>query len=137
MKKSWSRLMVSVAAVAALGLPIAVLAEATEEQIDRFVNMYDFNKDGMVSRSELMSRSSDMIDKMAKDKNGMLNDKATRALLLELQKGDGVPSNYMISKADLMKKIGDMFDKLDAAKKGMLDRKQAEAFFNELMKSGN
>lgn len=136
MKKLLLNLMVGAATVAALGLPVAVLAEATEEQIDRYVKMYDFNKDGMVSRAEIMSRSAEMIDKMTKDKNGMVNEKQTMALLLELQKSDGAPSNFMVSKDALMKKIGAMFDKLDLAKRGMLDRKQTEAFFNELMKSG-
>lgn len=136
MKTSMLNLMASAAAIAMFALPIPALAEATEAQIDRFVSMYDFNKDGKLSRAEIMARSSDMLDKMNKDKNGMVDDKKAMAFLLELQKGDGAPNSYMVSKADMLKKIGDMFDKLDTDKKGTLDRKQAEALLNELMKSG-
>ena len=136
MKTSMLNLMASAAAIAMFALPIPALAEATEAQIDRFVSMYDFNKDGKISRAEIMARSSDMLDKMNKDKNGMVDEKKAMAFLLELQKGDGAPNNYMVSKADMLKKIGDMFDKLDTSKKGELDRKQAEALLNELMKSG-
>ena len=136
MKTSILNLIVSAAAVAMIAMPIPALAEATEAQIDRFVSMYDFNKDGKISRAEIMKRSSDMLDKMNKDKNGMVDDKKAMAFLLELQMGDGAPSGYMASKSEMLKKIGDMFDKLDTTKKGVLDKKQAEALLNELMKSG-
>lgn len=136
MKKSLMKLALSSVAVAMMGLSIPAFADVTQEDINRFVTMYDVNKDGMISRVEVTKRAAEMFDKMDTGKKGMLDDKKTMAFLLELQKSDGGSSGYMISKADMMKKIETAFDKMDAAKKGMLDKKQTEAFFRELMKSG-
>lgn len=107
------------------------------EDANRFVKMCDTDKDGMVSKAEVMKRAADMMKKMEADKNGMFDAKKTMALIFELQRGDETPSArpVMMSKADMMKKLETAFDKVDAKKAGMLDKKQAEAFLRELMKS--
>ncbi len=136
MKKSLLKLAVSSIAVAMMGMSIPAFADVTQEDLNRFVTMYDVNKDGMISRVEVMTKAADMFDKMDTGKKGMLDDKKAMAFLLELQKSDGGSNGYMISKKDMMKKIETAFDKLDAEKKGMLNKKQTEALLRELMKSG-
>ena len=125
---------VIVASVMAISLP--ALADSVEDA-NRFVKMCDTDKDGMVSKAEVMKRAADMMKKMEADKSGMVDAKKTIALILELQRGDVTPSArpVMMSKADMMKKLETAFDKVDAKKAGMLDKKQAEAFLRELMKS--
>ena len=120
-----------------MGLSMPSSADVTQEDVERFVTKYDINKDGMISRVEVMKRASEMFDKMDTGKKGMLEEKKAMAFLLELQKSDGAPNTYMTSKADMMKKIEMAFDKMDTAKKGMLNMKQAEAFLREVMKSGS
>ena len=123
-------------AASLMALSTATFADVNQADVERFVTRYDTNKDGMISRAEVMKRAAEMFDKMDTGKKGMLDDKKAMAFLLELQKTDGGTSGYMMSKADVMKKIETAFDKLDAAKKGMLDKTQAEALLRELMKSG-
>lgn len=135
MKKSMLKVVMCGVALSMLGLSIPAFADVTQEDINRFVKMYDSNKDGMVSKAELMKRASEMFDKMDTGKKGMMDDKKAMAFLLELQKSDGAVG-HMMSKADIMKKIEAAFDKLDAAKKGMIDAKQVANLLNELMKSG-
>lgn len=138
MKKSFLKILMGGIAVSMLGLAMPSFAQdVTQADVDRFVTRYGVNKDGMLSRAEVMKRAGEMFDKMDKDKKGMLDDKKAMAFLLELQKGDGAPSGYMMSKADMMKKIGTAFDKMDTDKKGMLNKKQSEALLRELMKSGS
>jgi len=135
MNKSVLNTLAGSVAVALMGLSIPAFADVTQEDINRFVTMYDVNKDGMLSRVEVMKRASDMFDKMDTARKGMLDDKKAMAFLLELQKTDGYTGGRMMSKADLLKKVEAMFDKVDTSKKGMLDKKQAEIFFRDLMKS--
>ena len=138
MKKSFLKILIGTIAVSILGLAMPSFADdMTQADFDRFVTRYGVNKDGMLSRVEVMKRAGDMFDKMDTGKKGMLDDKKAMAFLLELQKGDGEPNGYMISKADMLKKIGTAFDKQDAEKKGMLSKKQSEALLRELMKSGS
>ena len=136
MKKSLMKVALASVAFATISLSIPAFADVTQEDVNRFVTMYDVNKDGMISRVEVMKKAAEMFDKMDTGKKGMLDEKKAMAFLLELQKSDGGTSGYMISKADMMKKIEVMFDKMDTSKKGMLDKKQAEAFLRDLMKSG-
>ena len=136
MKKSLMKVALASVAFATISLSIPAFADVTQEDVNRFVTMYDVNKDGMISRVEVMKKAAEMFDKMDTGKKGMLDEKKAMAFLLELQKSDGGSSGYMISKADMMKKIEVMFDKMDTSKKGMLDKKQAEAFLRDLMKSG-
>lgn len=136
MKKSLLKVVMGSIAVSVMGLSMPSFADVTQADVERFVTKYDVNKDGMISRVEVMEMAAKMFDKMDTGKKGMLDEKKAMAFLLELQKSDGAPSGYMISKADMMKKIETAFDKLDAAKKGMINMKQTEALLRELMKSG-
>ncbi len=137
MKKTILNTLLGSLAVSMFALSMPSFADKwTQEDTERFIAKYDVNKDGMLSRVEVMKRAAEMFDKMDTGKKGMLDDKKAMAFLLELQKSDGAPSGYMISKADMMKKIETAFDKLDAAKKGMLEKKQADAFLRELMMGG-
>ncbi len=136
MKKSLLNVLMGSIAISMMGMSMPSFADFTQEDVERFVTKYDTNKDGMLSRVEVMKRAAEMFDKMDTGKKGMLDDKKAMAFLLELQKSDGGTSSYMVSKADMMKKIETAFDKLDAAKKGMLNKIQTEALLRELMKSG-
>lgn len=136
MKKIITRVAGSVLAISMFGLSIPAFADISQEDINRFVTMYDINKDGMLSRVEMMKRAAEMLDKMDAGKKGMMDDKKAMAFLLELQKTDSYVAGSMMPKAEIMKKIETAFDKMDAAKKGMLDKKQVEALLKELMKSG-
>ena len=136
MKKSLLNVLMGSIAISVMGMSMPSFADVTQEDVERFVTRYDTNKDGMISRVEVMKRAAEMFDKMDTGKKGMLDDKKAMAFLLELQKSDGGTSGYMVSKADTMKKIETAFDKLDAAKKGMLNKIQTEALLRELMKSG-
>ena len=136
MKKTILNALLGSLAVSMFALSMPSFADVTQEDVERFVTRYNVNKDGMISRVEVMKRAAEMFDKMDTGKKGMLDDKKAMAFLLELKKSDGAPSGYMISKADMMKKIETAFDKLDTAKKGMLDKKQTEYLLRELMKSG-
>ena len=136
MKESLPRAVFSFIAACMIGLSMNVFADVTQEDAERFVTRYDVNKDGMVSRVEVMKRAAEMFDKMDTGKKGMLESKRAMEFLLELQKSDGAPSNNMMSKAEMMKKIETAFDKMDADRKGMLNMKQVEALLRELMKSG-
>lgn len=137
MRKSLLKVVIGSLAVSMFGLSMPSFADVTQEDVERFVTKYDINKDGMISRVEVMKRAAEMFDKMDTGKKGMLEEKKAMAFLLELQKSDGAPNTYMTSKADMMKKIEMAFDKMDTAKKGMLNMKQAEAFLREVMKSGS
>ena len=137
MNKRTLRLMLgSLIATSLFVMAMPSFAEASEEDINRFVTSCDTNKDGMISKAEVMKHAAGMFDKMDTGKKGMLDDKQAMFFLLELQKTDGA-FGQMTSKADFMKKIEGMFDKMDTGKKSMLDRKQAAAFFNALMTSGS
>jgi hypothetical protein len=136
MKKSLLKVVMGSIAASLMGLSMPSFADVTQADVERFVTQCDTNKDGMVSRVEVLKRAAENFDKMDTSKKGMLDEKKAMAFLFELQKTDGGTSGYMVSKADMMKKIETAFDKLDAAKKGMLDMKQAEALLRELMKSG-
>jgi Ca2+-binding EF-hand superfamily protein len=135
MKKNFLNFALGSIAVSVFSLSAPVYADTSPEDANRFVKMYDSNKDGMVSKAELMKRAEEMLAKMPKDKAGMMDDKKAMAFLLELQKSDG-GLGRMMSKEDIMKKVGAAFDKMDTSKKGMLNAKQAEQFLIELMKSG-
>jgi Ca2+-binding EF-hand superfamily protein len=126
--------LASALAAAVFGVSVPALADSSPEDLARFVTVCDFNKDGMLSRVEVMERAKAGLEKMA-DAKGMVDSKKFTQFLLDLQKSDGGPNNYMMSKADMMKKIETAFTKADTAKKGMLDQKQLQVFLTELMKS--
>ncbi len=76
---------VAVIAAAVMVTSLPVFADSVEDA-NRFVKMCDTDKDGMVSKAEVMKRAADMMKKMAADKNGMFDAKKTMALILELQR---------------------------------------------------
>ena len=138
-KTKFSRVLMTLIATAFVGAIVTttspVFADSSQEDLQRFVKMFDTNKDGMVSKAEMMKRTEAMMAKMPADKDGMVDSKKALAFLMELQKSDG-GLGYMTSKTDLMKKMEMMFEKYDESKAGMLNKKQFEAFLSELMKSG-
>lgn len=115
-------------------VPFVAHADLLPGDIDRYVTKYDLNKDGKLTRAEIMKMAEEMINKMA-DKNGMIDSKAAMLFLLELQRSDG-GAPVMMSKQDVLKKIGAMLDKEDTSKSGVLNRAQFERFLRELMRSG-
>ena len=136
MNKQFLKVALSALTISLLGGALPARADIISvEDANRFVRNYDANKDGMVSKAELMKRADEMLRKMSTGKDGMMDDKKALAFLLELQKSDG-GSGYMMSRDDIMKKVDRMFDKADTSKKGMLNARQAEQFLIELMKSG-
>ena len=126
-------LVAALLGLAATATTSTAFADSLPGDINRYVTFYDVNKDGMITRVEMMKMAAEKIEKMA-DKNGMIDSKKAMAFLLELTKGDGNPKD-MMSTADVMKKIGAMFDKVDNSKKGMLNKAQFEIFLKDLMKS--
>lgn len=137
MKSSkFSRIVLASLAALMVAGAAPAFADSSQEDLLRFVKMFDTNKDGMVSKAEMMKRAEAMMAKMPADKDGMVDSKKALAFLMELQKSDG-GLGYMTSKNDFMKKMEMMFDKMDTSKAGMLNKKQLEAFLVELMKSGS
>lgn len=126
----------SIFAATAIGVSAPAFADVLPEDINRFVTMCDNNKDGMVSKAELMKRAEAAFTKADTAKKGMVDSKQFMQFLLDLQKSDGGSNAYMASKADMMKKVETAFASADTSKKGMLDRKQLQSFLAELMKSG-
>ncbi len=133
-KTKFSRVLMAVIATAMVGIAAPAFADSSQEDLQRFIKMCDENKDGMVSKTELMKRAEAMLAKMPADKAGMVDSKKAMAFIMELQKSDG-GLGYMTSKTDFMKKMEMAFDKYDESKAGMLNKKQFEAFINELSKS--
>ena len=63
-------LAVAAIACSALALPAAHARE--DSDADKFVKMCDMDKDGMVSKAEMMKHMETMFDKMDKNKDGKL-----------------------------------------------------------------
>ena len=81
-----------VLAAAALAAAFAVPAvHAAEESLDanQFVKMCDTDKDGMVSKAEVMKAVEKMFDKADTKKEGRLDRKQVEFFLRELMKGGG------------------------------------------------
>lgn len=126
-------------AIAAIAFSFTVsapsaFADSLPGDLSRYVTMFDINKDGMISRVEVMKMAIEKFEKMS-DKQGMIDSKRAAQFLLELQKSDGATPAPMF-KDDMLMMVGKMFDKVDTGKKGMLDKKQFEQFLKDLMKSG-
>ena len=70
---------------------IAPAVHAAEETMDagRFVTMCDTDKDGMVSKAEVMKAVEKMFDKADSKKEGRLDRKQVEFFLRELMKGGG------------------------------------------------
>ncbi len=57
--------------------------------VHKFVKMCDTDKDGMVSKAEVMKMVDKMFDKHDTKKMGKLDKKQAEAFLMELMKGGG------------------------------------------------
>jgi Ca2+-binding EF-hand superfamily protein len=132
--KNLTRNILAAATLALVVAAPAAFADGLPGDTSRYVTMFDINKDGMISRVEVMKMAIEKFEKMA-DKQGMVDSKRAAQFLLDLQKSDGALPAAPMFKDDMLKMIGAMFDKVDTSKKGMLDRKQFELFLKELMKS--
>jgi len=81
-----------VLAVAAMAAAFSVPAvQAAEESLDasQFVKMCEADKDGMVSKAEVMKAVEKMFDKADSKKEGRLDRKQVEFFLRELMKGGG------------------------------------------------
>ncbi|MBL8520638.1 MAG: hypothetical protein JNK75_08180 [Betaproteobacteria bacterium] len=136
MKATRMHTLLGALAVALASLSQPALADINAEDINRFVKMCDNNKDGMISKDEVMKRAEMAFAKMDAGKKGMADDKKTIALLAELSKTDG-GSGAMVSRADFMKRVESAWAKADTGKKGMIDAKQAMIFLQALMQAGS
>jgi hypothetical protein len=125
----------SAVAAAMISISSPAFADATPEDVARFVTVCDISKDGTISRAEVMMRAGEAFSKIDTAQKGMVDSKQFMAFLLNLQKSDG-GSGYMTAKADMMKKLDVAFNNADTSKKGQLDAAQLRAFIAELMKSG-
>jgi len=77
----------AVAAVAACALSMPAAYAQKDMDSDHFVKMCDTDKDGMVSKAEMMKMVEKMYDKHDTKKMGKLDKKQTEAFLKELMKG--------------------------------------------------
>ncbi len=78
------------AALAAAFFAMPVYAgEKDEVNADKFAAMCDTDKDGMVSKAEVMKMVEKMYDKHDTKKMGKLDKKQAEAFLRELMKGGG------------------------------------------------
>ena len=78
------------AAIAACALAIpAVQAAGEDPNASYFVKMCDTDKDGMVSKEEVMKMVEKMFDKVDKKKMGKLDKKQAEEFLKELTRGAG------------------------------------------------
>jgi hypothetical protein len=78
----------AIAGVAALAAGLPAYAD-DPMNADAFVKMCDADKDGMVSKAEMMKMMEKMFDKHDKKKEGKLDKKQAEAFLKELAKGGG------------------------------------------------
>jgi hypothetical protein len=78
----------AVAGVAALALSMPLVSHAREDMdLNKFVTTCDADKDGMVSKAEVMKQVEKMFDKHDKAKSGKLDKKQVEFFLKELMKG--------------------------------------------------
>ena len=78
-----------VAAMCAMGLMPMAHADNDKMDVNKFVTMSDGDKDGMVSKAEMMKMMEKMFDKHDKKKMGKLDKEQVEAFLKELMKSGG------------------------------------------------
>ncbi len=84
--RSLTKTLVAASMVAAMfAAPMAVAQETLDA--DKFVKMCDQDKDGMVSKAEVMKMVEKMYDKHDAKKTGKLDKKQVEAFLKDLMKG--------------------------------------------------
>ena len=86
--RSLTKMMAAAAMAAAVcAVPLAQAGEDINP--DAFVKMCDSDKDGMVSKAEVMKAVEKMFDKADTKKMGKLDRKQVEVFLKELMKGGG------------------------------------------------
>ncbi len=81
--------MLAMAAIAATFAAVPLAHAGDDINPDAFVKMCDADKDGMVSKAEVMKMVEKMYDKHDTKKMGKLDKKQVEAFLKELMKGGG------------------------------------------------
>jgi hypothetical protein len=82
--------MLAVAAMASAVLAVPAANAAREDEgFDKFVKMYPRDKDGMVSKQDVMKTVEKMFDKHDTKKMGKLDRKQLEIFLQELMKASG------------------------------------------------
>ena len=91
MRKITQALAGAALAAAFIASPMAMAQAGTGENMDadKFVKMCDGDKDGMVSKAEVMKAVEKMFDKHDTKKMGKLDKKQVEQFLAELMKGGG------------------------------------------------
>ena len=88
MRINTKQLAATALAAAFFAMP-AYAGEKDEVNADKFAAMCDTDKDGMVSKDEVMKMVEKMYDKHDTKKMGKLDKKQAEAFLKELMKGGG------------------------------------------------
>ena len=81
--------VLAVAAVAGGMLAMPAYADNDKMDVDKFVTMCDGDKDGMVSKAEMMKMVEKMFDKADTKKTGKLDKKQAEIFLKQLMAGGG------------------------------------------------
>ena len=81
--------MLALAAMATAFCAVPLAHAGDDINPDAFVKMCDTDKDGMVSKAEVMKMVEKMYDKHDSKKMGKLDKKQVEAFLKELMKGGG------------------------------------------------
>ena len=71
----------SMFAVSLLAAPAAFAADAPKMNMDEFMKSCDMDKDGMMSKAEMVQHMEKMFDKMDTKKTGKLDKKQTEAFM--------------------------------------------------------
>ncbi len=87
--RSLNKTLAIAAMAAALFAAPAVQAAGESMDANQFVKMCDTDKDGMVSKAEVMKMVEKMFDKQDTKKMGKLDKKQVEFFLQELMKGGG------------------------------------------------
>jgi len=86
--RSISKTLALAAALSIMAMPLAH-ADNDKRDASNFVTMCDADKDGMVSKAEMMKMMEKMFDKHDTKKQGKLDKKQAEAFLKELMKSGG------------------------------------------------
>ena len=86
--RSLTQVLAVAAAASMLAAPLAY-ADNDKRDTNNFVTMCDTDKDGMVSKAEMMKMMEKMFDKHDTKKMGKLDKKQAEAFLKELMKSGG------------------------------------------------
>jgi hypothetical protein len=81
--------VLAAAAIAGGMLAMPAYADNDKMDVDKFVTMCDGDKDGMVSKAEMMKMVEKMFDKVDTKKTGKLDKKQAEIFLKQLMAGGG------------------------------------------------